>query len=68
MNRKIKSAINKHCYRLGLNHYEELRKQMIARATVMARSGISPQEIVLELGIPMPIEQNREDDDGDNVG
>lgn len=57
MNKKIRSAINKHCYKLGLSHYEELRKQMITRAHTMASSGMSLQAIILELGIPMPPKQ-----------
>lgn len=59
MNRQIKSLINKHCYKLGLNHYEERRKEMINRATTMAKAGMSLQAIILELGIPMPQEQEK---------
>ena len=59
MNRQLKSAINKFCYKLGLNHYEERRNEMINRATTIAKAGISLQAIILELGIPMPQEQEK---------
>ena len=57
MNKQIKSMINKHCYKLGLKHYEECRKEMINRATTMAKAGMSLQAIISELGIPIPQEQ-----------
>lgn len=59
MNRKLKSSINKFCYKLGLSHYEERRNEMINRATTMAKAGMSLQAIILELGIPMPQEQEK---------
>ena len=59
MNKKIKSLINKHCYKLGLKHYEECRNEMIARATTMAKSGMPSEAIISELGIPMPQEQEK---------
>ena len=59
MNKQIKSLINKHCYKLGLNHYEERRNEMINRATTMAKSGMSLQAIISELGIPIPKEQEK---------
>lgn len=60
MNKQIKSLINKYCYKLGMNHYEEQRKKMITRATVMARSGMSLHAIISELGIPMSQDQEKE--------
>ena len=59
MNRKLKSAINKHCYKLGLKHYEELRKQMINRATTMSKSGMAPEAIISALGISTPQDSNK---------
>lgn len=56
MNKKIKSLINKHCYKLGLKHYEERRNEMITRATTMAKAGMTSEAIISELGIPMPQE------------
>ena len=57
MNKQIKSMINKYCYKLGLKHYEEIRNEMINRATTMAKGGMSLKAILLELGIPIPQEQ-----------
>ena len=59
MNRKLKSAINKHCYKLGLKHYEELRKQMITRATTMAKAGTKPEAIISALGISTLQDSNK---------
>ena len=59
MNKKIKSLINKHCYKLGLKHYEERRNEMITRATTMAKSGMPSEAIISELGIPVPQESNK---------
>ena len=59
MNKQIKSLINKHCYKLGLKHYEERRNEMITRATTMAKSGMPSEAIISELGIPVPQESNK---------
>ena len=59
MNKQIKSLINKHCYKLGLNHYEVCRNEMITRAQTMAKAGMSLQAIILELGIAMPQDSNK---------
>lgn len=59
MNKQIKSLINKHCYKLGLKHYEELRKQMITRATTMAKSGMAPESIISALDISTPQDSNK---------
>ena len=59
MNKQIKSLINKHCYKLGLNHYEEIRKEMINRATMMSKSGMAPEAIISALGISTPQDSNK---------
>ena len=59
MNKQIKSLINKHCYKLGLNHYEEIRKEMINRATMMSKSGMAPEAIISALGISIPQDSNK---------
>ena len=59
MNKQIKSLINKHCYKLGLKHYEELRMQMINRATMMSKSGMAPEAIISALGISTLQDSNK---------
>jgi len=53
MNRKIKSAINKHSYRLGLEHYEKTRAELIRRAKLMEQEGKPEAFIIKALGLPL---------------
>lgn len=52
MNRKLKSAINKFCYKLGLKHYEKIRNSMVIKANALAKEGKPDDEILESLGIP----------------
>lgn len=53
MNRKLKQIINKHSYRLGLEHYEIIRADLIKRAKMLERSGESEAAIIKALGLPL---------------
>lgn len=58
MNRQLKSAINKFCYKLGLKHYEKIRNSMVIKAIALAKEGKPDDEILESLGIPTYQETN----------
>lgn len=53
-NKKLRSAINKYAYKCGLEHYEVIRAELLAKAKAMERTGSPLQAIIKALGIPMP--------------
>lgn len=53
LNKKIRSLINKHAYKIGLKQYEAIRAELLAKAKPLARSGMPLEAIIKALGIPM---------------